>query len=272
MLLVAVFVLYPVLGTIWLSLVKWDGYSPERTLVGLSNFLESFADPIFWGALSRTLICIGGVFAAVILGFAIALLLWARPRGWVMFRTAYLIPTMMGAAIVGTIWLQLWQPVSGGLAGIGTALNIPFLASSPLANPSLAIWVIVVTQIWMNTGFYVVISLGGLQNVDRALLDAASVDGAGRWQRIRHVVIPQMRPYLLLMSMLAAIAGLRTFEMIWVMTAGGPGNATQVLGTYAYNLAFSRNDFGHAAAVACVIVALALGFTAITGRSTKSGS
>jgi len=272
MALVAVFVLYPVIGTFRISLTDWDGFSSEREFVGFANFADIFADPVFWGAVGRNILYVVGLFVAVSLGFTIAVLLWTRPRGWVVFRTAFLVPEMMGASIVGIIWLQLWQPVSGGFAAIGKTLGISFLASSPLADPRWAISVLVLTQIWASTGFYVVISLGGLQNLDPNLLDAASVDGASRWQRLRHVVIPQMRPYLALMTMLAGITGLRAFDLVWVMTAGGPGNATQLLGTSAYTMAFSRSDFGHAAAVAMIIVVLALIFTAITGRSNTRDS
>jgi raffinose/stachyose/melibiose transport system permease protein len=173
---------------------------------------------------------------------------------------------MMGPAIVGLIWLQLWQPVTGGLAGLGTALHIGFLASSPISGPPAAIWVLVATQIWASTGFFVVVSLGGLQNLDPTLLDAASVDGASRWQRLRYVVVPQMRPYLSLMAMLATIAGLKAFDLVWVMTQGGPGDATQLIGTYAYTKAFSQSDFGHASALAVVMVVVALVFTGLTGR------
>ncbi|MCV2395128.1 sugar ABC transporter permease [Actinotalea sp. M2MS4P-6] len=270
--LVAVFVLYPVIGTFRISLTDWDGFSPDRTFIGFANYSSMFADSVFWDSVGRNVLYIAGLFVAVTIGFLIAVLLWTRPRGWVVFRTVFLVPEMMGASIVGIIWLQLWQPVSGGLAAIGKALGIPFLASSPLANPQWAIIVLVLTQVWASTGFYVVISLGGLQNIDPNLLDAASVDGASRLQRLWHVVIPQMRPYLALMTMLAGIAGLRAFDLVWIMTAGGPGNATQLLGTSAYTMAFSRNEFGQAGAIAMTIVVLALVFTAITGRSNTRES
>jgi ABC-type sugar transport system permease subunit len=266
LLLIAVFVLYPILGTVWLSLVTWDGFSPDRAFTGLQNFVDLFRDDTFHGALLRNAIYIAGFFVSVLLGFGFSLLLWVRPRGWVLFRTVFLIPEMMGPAIVGLIWLQLWQPVTGGLAALGTTLHIGILASSPISSPHAAIWVLVATQIWASTGFFVVVSLGGLQNLDPTLLDAASVDGASRWQRLRYVVLPQMRPYLSLMAMLATIAGLKAFDLVWVMTQGGPGDATQLIGTYAYTKAFSQSDFGHASALAVVMVVVALVFTAVTGR------
>ena len=264
--LVTVFVLYPIAGTARLSLVQWDGFSPVRPFVGLANFAAVVEDSAFAGVITRNLVYIGGFFLSVVLGFGLSLLLWVRPRGWVIFRTAFLIPEMMGPAIVGLVWLQLWQPVTGGIAGLGELIHSEWLASSPIADPRQAIWVLVFTQIWASTGFFVVVSLGGLQNLDPTLLDAASVDGASRGQRLRYVVIPQMRPYLSLMIMLAAIAGLKTFDLVWVMTQGGPGNATQLIGTYAYTKAFSQSDFGQGSALAMIMVILALVFTAVTGR------
>jgi raffinose/stachyose/melibiose transport system permease protein len=264
--LVAVFVLYPIVGTVRLSLVQWDGFSPDRPFVGLANFVAVVEDSAFVGVIGRNLIYIAGFFFSVVLGFALSLLLWVRPRGWVIFRTAFLIPEMMGPAIVGLIWLQLWRPVTGGMAGLGEVIHSDWLASSPIADPSQAIGVLAFTQIWASTGFFVVVSLGRLQNLDPTLLDAASVDGASRGQRLRYVVIPQMRPYLSLMIMLATIAGLKAFDLVWVMTQGGPGNATQLIGTYAYTKAFSQSDFGQGSALAMIMVILALIFTAVTGR------
>jgi raffinose/stachyose/melibiose transport system permease protein len=249
-----------------LAMVSWDGFSPVRQFVGLDNFARIFADPVFWGSLLRNVVWIAAMFASVGIGLVFALLLWMRPRGWVLFRTAYLVPEMMGTAIVGVIWLRLWQPLTGGMTGVGEALNVPFLSPSPLADSATAIWVLVGVQIWIAIGFFTVVSLAGLQSVDTTLLDAAAVDGANRRQRAWYVVIPQLRAHLSMMALLATIAGLKAFEIVWVMTQGGPGNATQLVGTYAYTKAFVQQDFGYGAALACVTVVLALGLTALTGR------
>lgn len=176
---------------------------------------------------------------------------------------------MIGPAIVGVIWLRLWQPVNGGLAGLGDALGIPWLASSPLADPQAAIFVLLSVQLWIAVGFFIVVSLSGLQLVDTSLLDAALADGASRWQRIRFVVIPQMRAHLGLMSLLALIAGLKAFDLVWVMSSGGPGNATQLVGTYAYSQAFSQQKFGYGAALSCVVLVIALVLTAVNGRISR---
>jgi multiple sugar transport system permease protein/raffinose/stachyose/melibiose transport system permease protein len=166
---------------------------------------------------------------------------------------------------VGVIWLRLWQPVNGGLAGIGQAFGIEWLQSSPLADAAVSIFVLLGVQLWIAVGFFVVVSLSGLQLVDTTLLDAALVDGASRWQRLRYVVLPQMRAHLGLMRMLALIAGLKAFDLVWVMTSGGPGNATQLVGTYAYTQAFSQQRFGYGAALACVVLVLALLLTGLNG-------
>ncbi|WOF22385.1 sugar ABC transporter permease [Microbacterium betulae] len=267
--IVLVFVVAPIVSTVRLALHDWDGFSLERDFVGLVNFAALFGDAAFWAALVRNLLWIGVLLLAVGLGLAFALLLWSRPRGWVVFRTVYLIPEMIGPAIVGVVWLRLWQPVNGGFAGIGQALGIPWLASSPLADPALAIFVLLGVQLWIAVGFFVVVSLSGLQLVDTTLLDAALVDGASRSQRIRYVVLPQMREHIGLMRMLALIAGLKAFDLVWVMTSGGPGNATQLVGTYAYSQAFAQQKFGYGAALACVVLVIALVLTAISGRSGR---
>lgn len=269
LILVITFVAIPIVGTVQLSLQEWDGFSVIREFVGAENFVRLFADVVFWQSLGRNLLWIAVMLLSVAAGLGFAILLWSRPRGWVVFRTAYLIPEMIGAAIVAVIWLRLWQPLTGGFAGLGKALDIPWLASSPLADPSLAIFILLGVQFWIAVGFFTVVSLGGLQLVDATLLDAAAVDGASRWQRIRYVVLPQMRAHIGLMSLLALIAGLKTFDLVWVMTSGGPGNATQLLGTYAYSQAFSQQNFGYGAAIACVVLVLALVLSAVSGSVNR---
>lgn len=267
-LMVLVFSIYPIFGTAQLSLTSWDGFSPVREFVGAENFRRLFESDLFWSSLGRSFLWVAALFVSVALGLTMALLLWIRPRGWTVFRTVYLIPEMLGSAIVGLIWLRLWQPVTGGMVGLGEMLGIDFLTSSPLAQASQAIWVMLGIQIWISVGFFVVVSLGGLQSVDDSLLEAASLDGASRFQRIRHVVLPQMRSQVRLMSLLAAISGVKVFDLVWTMTEGGPGDGTQVLGTLAYAQAFRSGNFGYAAALSLVTAVVAVVMAILTGRGS----
>jgi ABC-type sugar transport system permease subunit len=128
--MVATFAIYPIFDTLLDSLYDWDGFSAERTYVGLSNFAEAAADQVFWNSLLRNTLWVLFLLIAVVLGVAIAILLWSRPRGSVLFQITYMVPEMMGSALVGVIWYTLWQPVIGGAAGIGQALHIDWMRAA----------------------------------------------------------------------------------------------------------------------------------------------
>ncbi|MEM6431154.1 MAG: sugar ABC transporter permease, partial [Deinococcota bacterium] len=183
-LLYVVFVLYPFGRTIYLSLTDWNGFSPEFSFIGLNNYSRLFQDRLFWSALSHNLIWIVlGSIGAIGTALFLALLIYGQPRGWHFFRTVFFLPQVLGPAIVGIIWSLIYAPRRGLLYRLGERLNLGWLQHGFLGDTRTALYAVLVASIWVSIGFFFVIFLAGLQNIDISLLDAAKVDGANGIQR-----------------------------------------------------------------------------------------
>ncbi len=271
--LVGIFVVYPLIQSVWISLTDWDGISPDQTFIGLANYARLFTDTVFALAIQHNLVwVVVGTTGGVGLGLAAALLLYVRPRGSALFRTVFFVPQIVGGAIVGIIWLQLFQPEFGAIYQLGRALNIDFLQRGFLGVPEAVMPAVLITGIWSGFGFYMIILLAGLQAVDRELVEAAMLDGAGPVARFRHVILPQIANAMNLAIVLAIIGSLKVFDIIWVMTQGGPANGTEVIATYAYTKAFSQFDSGYAATLTVVMTVVALTLSLLFVRLRERGS
>lgn len=265
--LYSLFVLYPFVASFSLSLTDWNGADSVRTFVGFDNYVRLVRDGVLRTALTHNLVwMVVGSAGGIGLGFLLALLVWHRPRGFVLFRTVFFLPQVLGAAVVGIIWKLIYRPYKGLLYELGETFDIPFLRFPFLGETATALGAILAAAIWAGAGFFFVILLAGLQNVDRDLLDAARVDGASGAQRLRHVVVPQLAPIFTLVLVLALIGSLNVFDIVWAMTEGGPANSTEVIGTYSYTKAFLESNVGYAAALTMVMTALAIGVSAVLIR------
>jgi raffinose/stachyose/melibiose transport system permease protein len=233
--------------------------SAEKRFVGLDNYAALAADPIFWNSVLHNLLWM--VFSPVIaisLGLMAAVLLWSRPLGFTAFRTFFFLPQVIGAAVIGLIWRFMYDPRRGIIAEVGDATGLSFLSHGWIGDSNTALGAVIVADVWASLGFFMVIFLSGLQNVNTELLDAAKLDGANIFQRFFHVIIPQLAPVITMVTVLAIIGSLNVFDIIWAMTQGGPGNATEVIGTYTYTKAFEESNIGYGSALTIVMTALAL--------------
>jgi ABC-type sugar transport system permease subunit len=255
----SVFVLYPFMRTFHISLTDWNGFDPVLNFIGFENYLRLLGSQDFWVALSHNLFWIVvGSIGAIGLGLFLALLVSDRPPGFHVFRTVYFMPQVLGPAIVGIIWLLIYAPRRGFLYQAGKALDAEFLQRSLLANSQTSLTGVLIASIWASIGFFFVIFLAGLQNVDQDLVDAAKVDGANATQRFWNVIVPQLSHVITMVIALGMINSLRVFDIIWAMTEGGPGNSSEVLGTLAYEEAFKLQHQGYGSAVIMVTSALAV--------------
>lgn len=260
----SIFVLYPFIRTFQISLTDWNGFDPVMQYIGLDNYIKLFNNPLFWSALGNNIYwIIFGSIGAIGLGLILALLVSTRPIGFHVFRTIYFMPQVLGASIVGVIWLLIYAPRRGFLYRFGEEFGIDFLKRSLLANTDTALLGILIASIWASIGFFFVIFLAGLQNVDQDLIDASKVDGANTWQRLRFVIIPQLSHVVTMVIALGMINSLKVFDIIWAMTEGGPANASDMLGTYAYREAFKLQHQGYGSAVVIFTSVLAVGLSII---------
>jgi multiple sugar transport system permease protein len=231
------------------------------------------ADPLFLESLKVTLLYVVlRVPSLYVTGLGLALLVHRRSRFSGLFRTLFFLPHMVSLVVVGLIWQVLLIDKIGVVSRVSAAIGLGGL--SWLGDPSLALYAIVGVSVWFLMGYYMLIFLSGLQDIPREYLDAARIDGAGPVAAFRHIILPLLRPtsfFVLLVSTVAAVAGAQTFDLVYVMTKGGPANSTSLAIYYIYEQAFQFGEYGYAAAMASVLVVILLAFTALLFRATRGG-
>jgi ABC-type sugar transport system permease subunit len=187
-----------------------------------------------------------------------------------LYRTAYFLPVVLSPVVIGIIWMWIYNPLFGLLNTALRGVGLDGLATGWLGESETALYAVLVTAIWSYVGFCVVVLFAGLQKVDPELVAAARIDGANARQRFRHVIVPQIRPVLTMVIVYTVIGGFNVFDVVWVMTEGGPNNATEVIATYTYEVAFRANDYGYGATLSMVMSLVALLAAWITMRLRRS--
>ncbi len=255
-----VFLVYPMLSSLWISLFKWDGMSAEMKFVGGENYWRIFfEDEVSRKALWNNLLW---TLAALVLptsfGLGLALALDTKLKGVVIFRTIFYGPGVLPLVAVGLIWSWMYNPHFGAVNTILKMMDLRHLTRGWLSSYDTALAATFVTYLWSHVGFPMVLYLAGLQAIPRDLYEAASLDGATAWQRFRHVTLPGLKETHVIVLSLAVIHALKVFDLIYTMTYGGPGRETQVLGTWMYFQSFQYYNAGYGAAIAWVITAIIL--------------
>jgi raffinose/stachyose/melibiose transport system permease protein len=254
-----IFMIYPFLNTIYLSFTNWNGVAETKDWVGLSNYARMFEDGAVLKAFFNNVIwVILGTIVPVVIGLFLALILWSGARASLLFRTLFFLPFILPLVVVGIVWQWLYNPLFGPVNKILDSVGLDQLSRGWLGEPNTALYAVLVAGIWGTFGFVVVILLAALQNVDVSTVEAAMLDGANWFQRARHIIIPQIGPQLTLVTSITLIGGFSVFDLIFVMTGGGPGHASEVLATYTYKAAFEQNQAGYGSALAVLITLLSL--------------
>lgn len=263
------FVFWPALNSFYISLTRWNGIgAPE--FIGLQNFQYLWQDPIFRTALWNNVIWVFGFGgASVAIGLSLAVVLNRPRRGVGFYRSAIYLPMVFSLAVTGLFWRLVYQPqgvLNEGLA----ALGVDSVGRQWLADPDTALYAVLIAAVWRQCGYIMVLYLAGLKGVDTSLEEAAAVDGATAWQRFWHIVMPQLKGVSSVVFAVTVIDSLRTFDIVWAMTRGGPYNSSQLLSTYMYQTAFTTVDLGYGSAIAVVIFVLAIVFIiGYLSRATK---
>jgi len=267
--LLGVFTFYPVVFGTVLSLFEYDVISPPR-YVGLAQFRALGSDRYFWIALGNSLKYLAVV--PVLQFCSIVLALWVRRplRGITWFRAAYYLPVVTSIVVVGLLWRWLLDE-SGLVNYVLLWLGIVRAPVHWLTNPSLALYTVMFVTLWKGLGYYMVIYLAGLEAIPPAYEEAAALDGAGPFVRLVRVTIPLLRPSVLLASTLSAIAALRVFEEVYVMTGGGPVYSTYTMFYYMFDQAFGSLHLGYAAALGVVLAAVTIVLSVANFRFLREG-
>jgi multiple sugar transport system permease protein len=265
-------VAYPILETLRLSLYSAPRTTTVEAYVGLQNFQEIFADPFFYQLLWQTARwVILAVVMKTLLGLLIAVHLNHDIKGRKFFRTTFLIPWGIPYAISAVIFRWIEQPQYGYLNAILLKLGLIEEQIGILGDPSIAWLGAVAADIWIGTPFMAIIFLAGLQSIPEDLYEAAAVDGAYRWEQFRHITIPQLKPVILIATLLSTIWTFVGFDVIWTMTRGGPLDSTATLVIWIYKTGFENGNLGMAAAFSAIGFVILLLFAMLYIRVYTSG-
>ncbi|GAB3429979.1 carbohydrate ABC transporter permease [Flindersiella endophytica] len=263
--LLAVFSYWPMIYNGYLSLVNWDLLSADKTFVGLANYVDMFTDPDFHAVLWRTLIFSGSiVIGSMIAGLAIAMLINQKLRGRHVVRTFVFAPHIVSGAAIGAAWLFIFDPNYGLMKQILGWVSIT--APAWMTDSAWALPGIIIVYLWKNIGFVAVIYLAGLQSMPNDLYEAARIDGAGGWTLFRRITLPLLSPVTFFVAVTTIIGTFQAFDVIAIMTDGGPGGGTKILSWYIYEQAFRAFDAGHAGAGAIVMFVILLLITGAQAR------
>lgn len=258
LLIESVSVFWPAIQGFYISLTHWNGVNAP-SFAGLANYRRMADDPVFHKALANTaiwLVLFGGLSAAG--GLGCAMFLQRERRGIAVYRAALFLPVVFSLTATALMWQTLYQP-NGMLNGLLSAVGLGGWQHAWLANSSTALYAQIVPALWREIGYVMVLYLAGLKGIDPALYEAAKMDGASYWQQFRHVTLPQLRSVNAVVVSVIIIDSLRSFDVVWSLTQGGPYNSSQLLSTYMYQTAFVNTDFGYGCALAVAIFVLAFG-------------
>jgi raffinose/stachyose/melibiose transport system permease protein len=251
LLILGTFVVWPILSAFRLSLFDWNGVSPTRRFVGLQHWQTLVADRIFWKALGNNgLLVVLSIITQMPVAMALATLLERGGRKLGFFKTVYFFPMLMSTVAVGIVFKYIYDPQFGLVNELLTALSLPGLRRTWLGDPSLALFAVAAVISWQSIPFYMMLFLAALVGIPRDLRDAASLDGATGVQYFRHVAWPLIRGTVRTAVILSILGSLRYFDLIWVMTEGGPSNASELMATYMYRQAFAAFDMGYGSTIA----------------------
>ncbi|WP_326836564.1 sugar ABC transporter permease [Amycolatopsis rhabdoformis] len=264
--LFAGFVLVPIGIALYYSFYSWNGFGPLTDFVGLQNYADAFGGAVFRGAIwHNVVIAVLSIVVQLPLSIGLALLLDRKLKGRTVLRMVVFAPYVLSEAITAVIWLLMLQP-NGFVDELLRGVGLGGLVHQWLADPALVLYTLFVVMTWKYLGFGIILLLAGLQGVPPELREAASLDGATAWQTTRHVVLPLLGPTIRIWVFLSVIGSLQLFDLVWIMTLGGPANASTTMATYLVDHGFKRYEFGFGSAVAVVLFAICFVFALVYQR------
>lgn len=260
LLLFSVFILYPIIYGFYISLNKWNGFGPMK-FIGFNNYANILKDNLFYVSLLHNVIyAVLSVVGKVVLGLLLALLLNRSLKGMSVYRGIFFTPVVISFVAVGILWQRIYDPNIGLIDGLFQSLGLMHTPIDWLGDPHLALFSVIIVDIWKWTGYHTVIYLAGLQLISHDFYESADIDGATRLQKLRFITIPQLRQMTIINVTIASMGAFSVFDLVYIMTHGGPYQSTSVLLTYMYNITFasSNSNFGYGTTVAYLLFVIIL--------------
>jgi raffinose/stachyose/melibiose transport system permease protein len=257
------FLVYPIVQSVYYSFFDWSGLGPATDNIGLGNFVDILSDKIFIKAVTNCLLIVVLSLAIQLpLALAMALMVGRDLPGRAFFRMIFFLPYVLSEVITGLIWMMLFN--ADPSRGLINALLVLIPGVQPqnfLSDINQVMFCIFIVLTWKYFGLHMLLYLAGLQNIPREVEEAALIDGANRWQLTRYVTVPMLGSTIRTVVQLSVLGSLTQFPLPWIMTAGGPVNASEFMATYMYRFAFKRYQLGYGSAVALVMLAICLFFS-----------
>ena len=264
------FVLYPIVESLVFSTFQWDTLSSKH-FVGFSNFTSVFSDSIFQKSLINSLIFMAGTTVLqVIVGFVLGYILYLQLRHYRVFKTVLFMPTCLAAVAVGFIWSYIYSPGMGLLKPAMEFLGLGQYYVTPLAESSYALIAVILAQAWSNTGTQMIMFNAGFMDLPEEVLESSSMDGVSGFKMIFYMVIPMSKEIIKTVVILQLISALRSFDLIYTMTAGGPNHATEVLPMHLFATSFQKLNFGNGSVISVVIFVLCMLITLLMRKTMFS--
>ena len=260
------FVLAPIGIAVYYSLYNWSGFGPLSDFTGLHNYSLALSDPVFRSAVTHNItIAVLSVVIQLPISIGLALLLNRRMRGRALLRLVVFAPYVLSEATTAVIWLLMLQP-GGFVDEFLSAVGLGGFIHLWLADLNIVLYTMFVVLTWKYIGFGIILLLAGLQGVPAELREAAAIDGASPWQTTRRIVLPLLAPTIRIWVFLTIIGSLQLFDVVWIMTGGGPANASVTMATYLINRGFQSYEFGYASAIAVILFIICFVFSLLYQR------
>ena len=258
-----VLVYYCIIDTVVVSFTDWDGMTDVFHFVALKNYIKMFKDHVFWTSVVNNLIFfVGAVFIQALLGFVLAVLLKKKLPGSNVFKAIYFMPIAMATSIITAIFRIIMDPTNGALNQFLRAIHLNGFAVNWLGDPKIALVSVIIVNIFQWMGFSMITYYAGLMSLPDDVYEAAKIDGAGFWRTTFSVTLPMLKGTTNVLIILGIVGSLKTFDIVKLLTGGGPGRSTTVMNTYLYEKAFKDFNAGGAASigVAILIIAMVMSF------------
>lgn len=269
--LFVLFIFYPVCNTIYLSFRSWNGvYGAPKEFVGLANYIKVISDSDFWRSmLNSVYFMIGGFVILMPLAFGLALLITSKLKGTKIMKTAYFMPVMLSTTAVGLMWVYILNPSFGALNQILSAIGLDSLCKDWLSTPTLNIWCVVLVNEWMYAGYNMLIFAAGLVSIPSDVYEAAKLDGCTGWKKLRYISIPLSKESFKIFGVLCVTGCLKTFDLVWSMTKGGPQHTSETPASLLYNEAFTYLSFGNSSAIGVLLLIFGITLSVVVNLILK---
>ena len=260
-------VLLPIVQAVYTSLFRWNGLGPLLNFTGLANYMRALSDGVFLGALGHNLqLVVLSLIIQLPLALGLALLVRGIVWGRAVFRTIFFLPFVLSEVVTGVIWNFIYRPQGGLINTLLQAIAPGMSETALLASPKTVLYALFVVITWKFFGYHMILYIAGLQNIPAELEEAAQIDGCGRLQALRYITIPLLGSTIRLSIYLSVLGSLQFFDLIWVMTTGGPVSASDTMATYLYKFGFQRFQLGYGSAIAVIMFLICFGFSLMYQR------